>query len=381
MNAIPRLVWASILLLVPAGYARAQAPAPELLRGKVLLLDNDRILEGEIERVDGQYRVRRGVGVTWVPVNRVKRLCKDLDDTYEVMKKQINVRDADERLRLARWCQLNGLKDHALLEGKAALEMRPDHAETLNLVQTLQRFAISSSPALATQHPPAPPAIKPPVVKQTLDVSTEAFAQFATRVQPVLMNTCISCHGLGKGGSFQLVRSADGGNRAVAQSNLNAALEFINFERPVLSPLLTKAVVAHGSATASPLKGRQAPAFQTLQTWVDQLLAGNPHLKEIRQAEAATGTSISAKKDYFNEVFAERVPPPPSLPPAPPAPPIVNDPKKGEIVSRPTPRLDEKQAAPPPLPAVPAPRPSVTPPPPGLRDPFDPAEFNSRPKS
>ena len=138
-----------LLLLVPASWARAQAPVPEVTRGKALLLDNDRILEGEIEKVNGQYRIRRSIGELWVPADRSKRLCKDVDDAYEIMKKQVNLKDPDERLRLARWCQINGLKSHALNEAKIALDMRPDHAESLNLVQMLQRIAISSSPGMA----------------------------------------------------------------------------------------------------------------------------------------------------------------------------------------------------------------------------------------
>lgn len=386
MNAIPRPIWVLILLLASAGFANAQAKLPEPTRGKVLLLDNDRILEGEIDKINDQYRIRRNIGELWVPAARAKRLCKDIDETYEFMKKQVNLRDPDEHLRLARWCQMNGLKNHALSEAKTALEMRPDHVESLNLVQMLQRFAISSSPVTTQQ--PAPAALKPHgSVRQTFDVSNESFAQFATRVQPILINACASCHAQGNGGGFHLVRVADGGNRAAAQANLNAALEFINFERAVLSPLLTKAVVAHGGTIAAPIKGRQAPPFQSLQNWVDQLLAGNPHLKVIRQAETPSATSISAKKDYFNEVFGapERLPPVPQIapPPLPSQDPMGDAKKNGDIVSRPASRNGEKSALPGSnLPPLPAPRPpAVAPAPPaGPRDPFDPAEFNARPK-
>src|SRR5215212_7090912 len=150
MNAIPRPFWALILLFVSAGFAHAQAKSPALTHGKVLLLDNDRLLEGDIDKINDQYRIRRSIGEVWVPAARAKRLCQDIDDTYEFMKKQVNLKDPDEHLRLARWCQMNGLKNHALNEAKTALEMRPDHVESLNLVQMLQRFAISSS---------APPAL------------------------------------------------------------------------------------------------------------------------------------------------------------------------------------------------------------------------------
>lgn len=381
MNTATRFLLLFLVSLLGATAANAQ-PAPiEPVRGKVLLLDNDRILEGDIEKVNGQYRIRRSVGELWVPADRSKRLCKDLDDCYEVMKRQVNLKDADERLRLARWCQLNGLKDHALHEAKIALDMRPDHAESLNTVQMLQRFAISSSPALSKLPPTQANPNRPQMAQRTtLDVSSEAFATFSTRVQPVLMNTCISCHSHGKGGNFQLIRVSDTGARTSAQTNLNAALEFINVEKSILSPFLIKSVVAHGGAAAAPLKGRQSAAFQTLQTWVDQMLEGNPHLKEIRQAEAPSATT-SAKKDYFNDV----VTPVSGIVASP-----VNDTKLlGDIVSQSLPRLDDKSKSPssglPPAasaPLVNAPlnAPPVAARPPMPRDPFDPAEFNSRPK-
>lgn len=371
-----------ILALSLLAVSAANAQTPEPTRGKVLLLDNDRILEGDIEKINGQYRIRRSIGELWVPADRSKRLCRDLDDCYEVMKRETNLKDADERLRLARWCQMNGLKHHALNEAQIALDMRPEHPESVNMVKMLQRFAISSSPALSKQ--PSQTTIRPVMAQRApLDVSSESYALFSTRVQPVLMNTCISCHSHGKGGNFQLVRVADGGTRASTQANLNAALEFINVEKPVLSPLIIKSVVAHGGATAAPVKGRQSPAFLTLQTWVDQVIEGNPHLKEIRQAEGSNATT-SAKKDYFNEVFA-----PPTSPVAPlPLPGGAlpgGETKLPEVVSRPTPLPSSQpdlKGPTPPSNLPPAATPAVAPPAVNSqpRDPFDPAEFNSRPK-
>jgi hypothetical protein len=153
-----------------------------------------------------------------------------------------------------------------------------------------------------------------------------------------------------------------------------------------------------------------------LQTWVDQLIDANPHLKEIRHAERSAegpgGFSISAKKDYLSEPLpapnrtpipfgaASPMPGQQSMPAPPPVPaplPIPvnalgNQKKAGEIVSRSVPRVEEKMPTPLPGPAplpTPAPGlppivspsiPSVAPLPTLPRDPFDPAEFNSRPK-
>ena len=44
--------------------------------------------------------------------------------------------DADERLRLARWCSVNGLIAEALVEARAATRMRPGFAAA-------ERFAVT----------------------------------------------------------------------------------------------------------------------------------------------------------------------------------------------------------------------------------------------
>src|SRR5262245_31990723 len=125
------------MLATLAGPVPAQPTQSAPLTGKVLLLENDRLLEGDIERIGDQYRIRRGAGELWIPVARAKRLCKDLDDVYLHMQSQSNLGDPDERLRLARWCQLNGLREKALMEARIAQQMRPDHDGTLQLVQLL----------------------------------------------------------------------------------------------------------------------------------------------------------------------------------------------------------------------------------------------------
>lgn len=352
MRSAPPILCTLALAAVLAGTVRAQTPRPpQAITGTILLLENDRILEGAIDRVADQYRIRRGNGELWIPASRAKRLCKDANEAVAVMQSGINVSDPDERLRLARWCQSNGLKDCALREARAALEMRPGHNETRQLVQLLERLTISSS-GLGAPPPPAPPPAKAPSpasAQALYDVSQDAFAQFAAKVQPVLINTCVTCHQASKGTALQLYRPSDVGHRIAAQKNLNAVLEFVDFEKTVLSPLLIKSVVPHGGAEQPPLRGRQSPAFQTLHGWVEQTVATNPHLRDIRRAHTGEpppvfGTTSMSARPAFSEELRGPVPPR----------------EKAPIVSRPTVIV-------PSTPAAPAPR-----------DPFDPAEFNRK---
>src|SRR5215212_5244774 len=96
--------------------------------GKVLLLDNQRVLEGDVARVGDEYRVRRESAETFVPVNRVQAVCADLKAAYQYLRDRADARDAAARLRLARWCDANGLRPEAAAEAQAAVELQPRSA-------------------------------------------------------------------------------------------------------------------------------------------------------------------------------------------------------------------------------------------------------------
>src|SRR5262245_38883803 len=165
--------------LVVGGTVRAAGPdKPE--SGKVLILDNDRTLEGDIEKVGDQYRVRRALGITWVPADRVAGLCATKEKALAFLRHRTNLNDPDERLRLARWCHLQGLRDEALVEIRAAVELRPDHAESKRLLQYLEQSARYAEEAAKTPAASAPPAR---VESPAIELSAEAMGLFASRVQ------------------------------------------------------------------------------------------------------------------------------------------------------------------------------------------------------
>src|SRR4051794_35355730 len=97
----PFLLLAAGGLLLP-GVLLSQVPEPARpLTGKVLVLDNEHTLEGDIERIGDQYRLRRAVGETWVPADRALRLCASLEEALAYLRGRANLGDADEHLRLA----------------------------------------------------------------------------------------------------------------------------------------------------------------------------------------------------------------------------------------------------------------------------------------
>src|SRR5262249_24876583 len=219
--------------------------------------------EGDVERVGDVYRVRRTLGETVVPGERVLRLCASLEEALAFLRTRANLNDPDERLRLASWCHQHGLRAEALAEVQEAVRLRPGHAETRRLLEHLKQAAKPPAPTTTseTELPPSPAL--------AVDLTEEALGQFASRVQPILMNTCASCHAAGKGGAFRLTRAYDTTvlNRKTTEQNLAAVLTQIDFSQPQASRLLTKAVSDHARTGQAPLKGRQAAAYRPLEDW------------------------------------------------------------------------------------------------------------------
>jgi hypothetical protein len=258
--------------------AAAQTGDAMPVKGKVALLPNDRIMEGDIERVGDQYRIRRASGETWLCIDKVRRLCDSMEEAYAYLRTQAKLNEPDERLRLARWCMSNGLRQQALAEATAALEIRPKDVESQRMVKGLQRSLATSSSTTPTEAKEE--AIIEPTYPTPLPYNTGSLGLFVTKVQPILMNACASCHASGKGGSFKLLRVyADGsaGNSRTTQYNLMSTLAHLDRRDPSQSELLNKATIIHSSgAEQPPIRDRKAPAFRTLEEWTNLALADLP---------------------------------------------------------------------------------------------------------
>ncbi len=281
MNTKIRLALCALAVAAPAWLtARADSPASPQSTGQVLVLDNERTLEGEIERQGEQYRVRRAIGgELWIQSENVLRVCANYKEAYAYLRSRANLHDPDEHLRLGRWCHQHGLKSEALAEVKEAVKQRPNHAESRRLLAILERLAaVSRSTQPARPQEEAEPSLNPPAV------TTESLSLFVTKVQPILMNACASCHASGRGGAFKLIRSYEEGlaNRKTTFQNLAAALVQVNKDNPQSSPLFIKAVSVHGVGDMAqpPLRSRDVPAFRSLEEWVRVTLANNAQVQE-----------------------------------------------------------------------------------------------------
>jgi hypothetical protein len=293
---------AGVVTAAGAGALAADRSAPAAT-GHVLLLDSERTVEGDIERVGDEYRVRRAAGETWVPQEKVLRLCADMDEAYQFLRGRANLNDPDELLRLARWCHGHSLSAPALECATAAVKLNPNHIEARRLLNGLQRLAASVPAAPRPHAEPAEPVELP-------ELNTEARAAFVTKVEPILMNACASCHTSNRGGSFKLTRGYDAapGHRLSVQQNLAAVLGQVNLQQPQESKLLVKAVTAHDpQAREAPLNKKQMAAYHTLEDWVQTTLANNPHLRD-RAAQSAAPPPPSPEPKAIGPPAAEARP-------------------------------------------------------------------------
>ena len=227
------------------------------------------------------------------------------------------------------------MQDQALYEATSALKLRPTHVETRRLMQLLQR---SDTPKTEAAPPtPAGPEALPPI-----DFNAETMGMFVTKVQPILMNACVNCHGGPASGSFKLTRTkADYPHPRATRQNLGAVFTQVRRDQPLESPILSWAVTVHGDAPLPPIKDRQAPAYRMLEEWV-------------KQAVKSTPVKNDALPPMPNPVpEARREPEPPPMP----ATFATGSPTANPVVE-------------------PKPAPAPKPEPPATADPFDPAIFN-----
>ena len=273
-----------IVAVVAPAWIGLGAAEPETPRtsGKVLVLDNERTLEGDIERMGAHST---GFAGRWANCGSVSRIrCVSVRREKKRMPSCVPCQPARPR-RASPACPVvpfTGLGRQALEEATAAVELRPNHPESRRLLRSLQRASTdrSSSPPAKPVEEAAPATTPPPP-----ELSTESLSLFITRVQPILMNTCANCHATGRGGAFKFTRTYELGmsSRKSTQQNLAAVLAQINRERPSASPLLTKAVSVHGKAgdmAKSPLKNREVAAYRSLEEWVRITVENSPQLHD-----------------------------------------------------------------------------------------------------
>jgi len=270
---------------------RASDGAGQPARG-VLVLRNGQVLAGTMTRVGDRYVVANSDGSELrIPTREVEMHCLDLDEAYLRRRQTVAARDGSAHLQLADWCLRCGLHARAAEELLVVMAITPQDPRIAGLERRLQT-AVKPPPASEK----APAAAPPPLPKDDIDrvlaaLPGDAVENFASRVQPLLLNRCGTngCHGARSGTEFQL--TSPGWGKTVTlrftQRNLLAAYQQVNSAEPAASPLLTVPKGPHGGMKSGVFGERDQAQWDLLAAWVKR--AGTAKVP----APAASGSGPS----------------------------------------------------------------------------------------
>ena len=279
----------------------------------VLVLRTGRVLRGEITQVGDRFIIAIGDSdEIAVPAASVDLHCQNLDEAYRRRSERISrVATASAHLALADWCLSNELLPQAAEQLLAAQQLEPKNAEVARFERRLQVAARQGEgPAPARPTPTPSGSVK---LEQQVDLDQFArglpsgtMEQFTSGIQPLLVNRCgaSACHGPNAGSTFRLARPAAGrlAARRLTQRNLYAALQYVDKEKPLSSPLIRQATLAHGKSRQAPIDPRETESLRQLANWLTRFQQGS-----TRPANLEPQPAVLSQRDSAGQPEAQLV--------------------------------------------------------------------------
>jgi hypothetical protein len=234
--------------------------------GKCVVLKGNRLVEGTVRLQGDTVIVRQGALDRSFAKADVLCLADSRDAVYQFMRSRAGD-TIDSRLAVAKWCTLNGLREQALAEARDILKSQPAHRAASDLARSLES-SLKQFPADGSR--PKPEGALVTVDEPAADVTAEAATTFASRAQPVLANQCMECHARDDHASAFRLKRVTGFEVGPysTHANLRAVAAQIKRDDPTNSPLLAKALTAHGGMKQPAFVSRKAVAFGVLESWV-----------------------------------------------------------------------------------------------------------------
>ncbi|HXD86020.1 MAG TPA: hypothetical protein VN641_05985, partial [Urbifossiella sp.] len=241
---------------------RLVPPAPATV-GSVVLLKDGKMVEGAASHSGTRVIVQRGTSHREFDKSEVQFIGKSKDECYRFKLGQVKADDAPGRYKLARWCMYSGMREQALTEAKAVVKLQANYTPAIELARTMEEslrlFNDDGTPKIDVS--PKPTAtLLPQAIEPEPDIPAEAIKAFTAHVQPVLVNLCADCHGKPSyAGAFKMACGGPVNDPALTRFNLKAAVGQVKKSDPAASPLLMKALAAHGGMKQAALANGAAP--------------------------------------------------------------------------------------------------------------------------
>jgi hypothetical protein len=270
--------------------AKSPQPTPALPAegAQILVLTDGRVVDGTIRADLHGYRVETAEANLFFAFDQVKLVARDRNDAYQKMCATDPGKHLQRDLRLGRWCLENRLPREAAFHLRKVLEVDPANQEAKSLLMRLE--ASQTAAGVIQVGSIAEQASRDArIVESLARLSPTAVKEFVIGVQPILMARCGRCHsnGAGAGTSFRLerVHLAGGGSRTTTGRNLESVLHQVDPQFTRRSPLLLKAIEAHGGLSRAPLSGGGSDVQKVrLLAWLQSVA---PELNRLNREDAS----------------------------------------------------------------------------------------------
>lgn len=301
--------------------------------GKFIVLKGNRLVEGTAKIQGDNVIVRQGALDRSFARADVLCLADSRDGVYQYMRSKAG-NNVDSRLAVAKWCTLNGLREQALNEAREILKLQPTHRGATDLARSVEE-SLRQFPADGSR--PKPEGALVTVEEPGADVTAEAAATFVSRAQPVLANQCMECHARDDHASAFKLKRVTGfevGPHST-HANLRSVAAQLKKDDPANSPLLVKALTAHGGMKQPAFLSRKTVAFRVLESWVvvavgsgsippmtppvSPMSPTSPAPPMVTGQSATTAPDLAPVRPESPAIVPPVLPTPPSIPAAEPA--------------------------------------------------------------
>jgi hypothetical protein len=259
----------AVVLLFPARAADPRAASPS--ENELLFLRNGQVIEGQIARSGDWYYVLLSDGEIRLKASDVELTCRNLGEGYKLKRARLPLDSVEEHLRLAQWCQHQGLLEEMTAELAEARRIDPKNP----MVELVQRRLEATTEPQKPVAPAAPAQVSPKpeeLDRMVRSLPAGTVEKFTQTIQPILMNNCTTggCHNANSNSQFHLLRIANTSppNRRTTQQNIYETLQWVKRDQPEASPLLTVPLQPHGNGKTAVFRDTQTVQYKRLTDWV-----------------------------------------------------------------------------------------------------------------
>ena len=269
MKKIIKLLFVVIFVLLISPIVVLAQPTMSDFSKKVILLNNDRIVHGEIFDDGNVLQVRNELGLITIFRSDIVMIGATLREVWQ-FKKENTPHTSDDCLQLADWCVTNQLVEEAVAEFDRAILLagHPQQADAIRNRKnaTLTMFAERHSQVDMVEQENQ----KYRQWKEIIPAAT--FATFQREILPILVQNCngIACHSGNSLNDFRFVANPNNNDVDVAK-NLQVVLGYVTPGAPDESPLVLVPIAPHGRTKQIFTRQQNLAKYQKLYFWTKQV--------------------------------------------------------------------------------------------------------------